>query len=105
MPTFLLISKHSPENCPMYNEKAKKIALAYMTKMDAWAKKYGIKVTGAATVHSEHLNIMIFEAPNLEAVQKIAMEPEAMAMSAFTTTEVKMALNMEETMKMLGITK
>jgi uncharacterized protein with GYD domain len=103
MPTFLMISKHSPENCPVFNEKVKKTALAYMNKMDAWAKKYGIKVIGTASVFSEHLNIMIFEAPDLQAIQKVGMEPEAMAMSAYTHTEVKLALNTEETMKMLGV--
>ena len=105
MPTFLLISRHSPENCAMFNEKAKKTAIAYANKMDAWAKKYGVKVAATATVPSEHLFVMIGEAPNLEALQKVAMEPEAIAMSTYNTTELKLALSMEESMKMIQQTK
>ena len=101
MPTFLLISKHSPENCAMFNEKAAKTAVAYMNKMDAWSKKYGVKVLATATVPSEHLHVMIGEAPNLEALQKLSMEPEAVAMAKYNTTEVRMALNMEESMKIV----
>jgi uncharacterized protein with GYD domain len=85
----------------MFNEKARKTALAYMNKMDAWTKKYGVKVVATASILPEHLHVMICEAPNLEAIQKVSMEPEAMAMGAYSTTEVKLALNMEETMKLL----
>lgn len=34
MPTFVLISRHSPENCPMFNEKARKVVLELAGKMD-----------------------------------------------------------------------
>jgi hypothetical protein len=101
MPTFLLISRHSPENCAMFNEKARKTSLAYMNKLDAWSKKYGVKVVATASIVPEHLHVMIIEAPNLEAIQKVSMEPEAMAMAAYSTAEIKLALNAEETMKMM----
>jgi hypothetical protein len=72
-----------------------------MSKMDAWAKKYEVKMIASATVPSEHLFVMIGEAPNFEALQKVAMEPEAMAMATYNTTEVKLALSTEESMKMM----
>jgi hypothetical protein len=100
MPTFLMISRHSPENCGLYNEKAKKVFLAYMDKMDSWSKKYGIKVLASCSVPHEHLAVMVFEA-SFDAVQKLSMEPEAMAMGAYTTTEVKAALNREESLKLM----
>lgn len=101
MPTFLVISKHSPDNCAMFNEKAKKAMLAYMNKMDVWAKKYRLKVLAAANVPNEHLSVMICEAPNLEVMQKASMEPVVMALSAYNTIEVKPALGMEETKKVM----
>jgi hypothetical protein len=101
MPTFLVISKHSPDNCPMFNEKAKKAMLAYLNKMDVWAKKYGLKVLAAASVPNEHLNAMICEAPSLEAMEKAGTEPEIIALGAYNTIEIKTALNTEETKKMM----
>jgi hypothetical protein len=101
MPTFLVIARHSPENCALFNEKARKASLAYMKKLDTWSKKYGVKVVGSADVPSEHLHVMICEAANLEAFEKLGTEPEVMAMGAYSTIEIKTALNMEEIMKML----
>jgi hypothetical protein len=43
--------------------------------------------------------------PSLEAIQKVSMEPEAMAMSAYTTTEVKLAPSVEESIKLMRQTK
>jgi hypothetical protein len=105
MPTFLIISRHTPENCPMYNEKKRKAMLAYFNKMDAWAKKYKVKMVGAWSVPNEHLNFLVVEAPSLEAFQKVSMEPEAMAVGATETFEVKMVMNEEEIMKALRQTK
>jgi len=105
MPTFLLISRHSPENCPLFNEKKRKANLAYLDKFDAWSKKYGVKTVGVWSVPNEHLTFMVIEAPSLEAFQKVSMEPEAMAVGASETYEVKLALNMEEIVKMLRQTK
>ncbi len=33
MPTFLIVSRHSPENCPMNNEKMKQITLELPEKL------------------------------------------------------------------------
>lgn len=54
---------------------------------------------------NEHLNLNVIEAPSLEAFQKIMMEPEALAVSASETTDVKVAFNLEEISKMLRQTK
>jgi hypothetical protein len=101
MPTFLVISKHSPDNCPIFNAKAKKAMLAYMDKLDVRAKKYGVKLLAAASVPNEHLNVAIYEAKSLEAMEKAGTDPEIMALGAYNTIEIKTALNTEETKKML----
>jgi len=101
MPTFVVISKHSPENCPIFNAKSKKAHLAYMGKLDAWSKKYGVKLLAAASVPNEHLSVAIYEAKSMEAFEKAGTEPEIMALGAYSTLEIKTALNMEETKKML----
>jgi len=101
MPTFLMISRHSPENCPMFNEKARKLWLEYISKSDELFKKQGAKRIGAWTVPTEHLYVEVLEIPSLEAYQKLGMEPEILAFGAYETYEVKLAYSMEEVAQML----
>jgi uncharacterized protein with GYD domain len=96
MPTFLIFSRHSPESCPGFNEKTRKTWLALFDKMDGLLKKHGIKLVGNWIVVPEHLSVVVFEAPSLEALLKYAMEPEVTAMSATSTTEIKAVSSLEE---------
>jgi len=101
MPIFLVISRHSPENCAMFNEKARKVSMEWFSKQEGRLKKHGVKMLGGCHVPNEHLCVYMFEASSLDAFQKMAMEPEVLALSAFETYEVKAALSIEEVMKML----
>jgi uncharacterized protein (DUF1330 family) len=101
MPTYLMISKHSPENCPMFNEKTRKVYMDYLSKRDGLLKKHGIKMLGWWNIHLEHLIVAVLEMPSLDAFQKFTMEPEFNALTAFSTYEMKMASTMEEAQKML----
>ena len=42
VPIFLIISRHSFENCPMNNEKMKKMTLELPDKLSGLEKKHGI---------------------------------------------------------------
>ena len=103
MPTFMVISRHSPEYCPEFNEKVRKAILELMGKMDGLLKKHGVKMVGAwfGFVSTEHTYYMVFEAPSLEAFQKLSMEPELLAASAHDSQETKIVKNLEEIMKEL----
>jgi uncharacterized protein with GYD domain len=101
MPIFLVFGTHHSENCPMFNEKARKVFMAYISKRDGLLKKHGVKMIGSWTVIGEHLAVWIFEAPSSDAFGKFLMEPELMAWNAFETMEVKMAISSEEVMKMM----
>lgn len=46
---FLQISRHTPESCPMHNEKTKKLLADFMAKMGPLTKKHGIKLVGSWT--------------------------------------------------------
>lgn len=105
MPIFLIISRHSPENCPMFNEKARKIAMQYMDKIGAIEKKYGCKRLGSWSVPNEHLSFEVFDAPSAEVFQKASMEPAILALSMHETYEVKAAISAKEAMKMLKLAK
>ena len=101
MPTFLLIHRHSPESCPMFNEKARKMTLQLVNKMEELLKKHGVKTVGFWQVPSEHLMFEVYEAPSLEAFQKLGREPEILAWYAYNTVEMKLAISTEEAMKRL----
>jgi len=103
MPIFMVISRHSPEYCPEFNEKVRKAVLELMGKMDELLKKHGVKVVGAwfGFVPTEHTNYMVYEAPSVEALQKLSMEPEILAASAHDSQEIKIVKSLEEIMKEL----
>ena len=103
MPTFLMISRHTPENCPMYNEKAKKVYLDFWDNRDKTMKKHGVKMLGAYVANVEHLLIFVFEAPSYEVFQKCSIEPEIVALNAYSSNELIIASTMEDAMKMFKI--
>jgi uncharacterized protein with GYD domain len=99
MPIFLVFGTHHSENCPMFNEKARKVFREYVSKRDGLLKKHGVKMIGSWTVIGEHLAVWVFEAASSDAFGKFLMEPELMAVNTFETMEVKMALSSDEVMK------
>lgn len=85
----------------MNNEKAKKMSAEVAGKLGKLTKKHGIKNVGSWTVIPEHLIFMVFDAPISDAFRKFAMEPDMMKRIANNTTEIKMAMTLEESMKLL----
>jgi len=102
MTTFLIVSRHSPENCPINNEKLKTITLELPEKLDALETKHGIKRVGAWTVIPEHLTVWVYEAPSSESLQKFSMEPEMIKWMAWNTNEIKLAMSLEESINLLS---
>lgn len=101
MPTFLIMSRHSPESCPMFNEKSRKAYFEYAGKLPEFMQRHGVKLIGSWTAPTEHLNLMIFEAISSDVLTKVLMEPEVMALSEFETYEIKRVLGMEEATEFL----
>ena len=101
MPIIYVFSRHLPENCPMFNEKARKAMVDYMNAGERIGKKHGIKVIFSGGVHTEHLSLEVFDAPSVDAFRKSLSEPEIIALSQFETYEVKLGESAEEAMKML----
>jgi len=101
MPIFLIISRHSAENCPLNNEKMKAMTLALPVKLGGLEKKHGVERVGAWTVVPEHLLIWVYEAPSSDALQKFSMEPEMVKWMAWNTSEIKLAMTLDESIKLL----
>jgi hypothetical protein len=102
MATFLIVSRHSPENCPINNEQMKKITLELPEKLEALEKKHGISRVGVWTVIPEHLTIWVYEAPSSESLQKFSMEPDMIKWMAWNTNEIKLAMSLEEHIRLLS---
>jgi hypothetical protein len=101
MPTFLIVSRHSPENCPINNEKMKKLTLELPEKLGDLEKKHGIKRVGVWTVIPEHLTVWVYEAPSSDSLQKFSVEPDIVKWMAWNTSEIKLAMSLEESNKLL----
>jgi hypothetical protein len=101
MLTFLLIYRHTPENCAFVNARSAKIYAEAMSKLKEFEAKHGVKMVGGWNVATEHLSVQVFEAPNFEAFQAMSMEPENMALSSVDTIEIKQAMSFEEAMQMV----
>ena len=102
MPTFLLISRHAPESCWMFNEKTRQIHLNLLNKLESILKKYNIKMLGAWFVLPEHTLYEVFDAPSLDVFQKMAMEPEILQWSAFNTMEMKLVATVDDVKRFLA---
>ncbi len=101
MPTFLVTFRHSPENCPGHNEKVKATLMKMAEKSEEMSNKHGVKMVAGCLVDAEHFVTEIYEAPSLEAFQAFWMEPEMAAMGAYFTMEIKMGVNVKESVKKL----
>jgi hypothetical protein len=96
-----MFSRHSPENCPEYNEKAGKAQKELLDNLEGLMKKHGCKLIGAWVVPTEHLVVAAIQISSLEAFLKLSREPPLAAMGAFNTDEYKLAVTLEEAIQML----
>jgi len=101
MVAILMVSRHTPEDCPMNNKNMLKLTVEAMSNYEALAKKHGVKVIGVWSANAEHLNIFVYDAPNYEAFQKLVMEPPLANWLSYQTNEYKVVTTVEETKKML----
>ncbi len=102
MSHFVMISRHSPESCPMNNERTRKAAKDAVAALPELARKYDVNVIGSWTVLSEHLVVHILDAVNLDAVLRFSMEPLLLKWWGLTTSEIKPALPLNEAIGLLA---
>jgi hypothetical protein len=86
----------------MFNEKTRQIHVNLLNKLESLMKKYQITLLGAWFALSEHTLYEVFNAPTLEAFQKMAMEPEILQWSAFNTMEIKLVATVDDVKRLLA---
>ena len=73
-----------------------------LKKLESLTKKYNIFLMGAWFALSEHTLYEVFDAPTLEAFEKLAMEPEIVQWSAFNTMEIKLVATVDDVKRLLA---
>jgi hypothetical protein len=86
----------------MFNEKTRQIHVNLLNNLESLMKKYQITMLGAWFALSEHTLYEVFNAPTLEAFQKMAMEPELLQWSAFNTMEIKLVATVDDVKRLLA---
>jgi hypothetical protein len=64
MPTFLVTSQHSPENCPIHNERTRESSLKNLSILEDMTKKHGVRILGNYIIMYEHKAYFIIDAPH-----------------------------------------
>ncbi len=100
MPIFIIISRHTPESCPVHNEVERKRSLEAFERMGEFAKKYEIKVLGDYAVMPEHTEYLILEGPN-ESFHRSMTEPYMVEYLSHYATDIKTATSVAEAMQQM----
>jgi hypothetical protein len=95
------ISKHSPENCPAFEAKYRAVAVNGLEKMESLAAKHKVKVVGGWTDHPGHTVYIVYDTPSMDNLMGFSMEPEMMAIMAFSTSETKLLITLKETLALI----
>lgn len=71
---FMIVSKHSPESCPMVNTTSRENLIASNQRMNDVAKSLGVKILGTWADMPAHMIFMLIDAPKPEVLSKMAVE-------------------------------
>jgi hypothetical protein len=101
MPTFLLISRHNPESCWMFNEKNRQIYADLFGRLEEILKKHQVTMIGCWFDIPGHALYEVYDAPSLDSFQKMGMEPEIASWSSFNTTQIITVSPLEKIREMM----
>ena len=100
---FGVFATHSPESCPLNNQKSRKIFLEIQNKMKANVRKFNIiKIIGFYMSVLEHKWIIIMDAKNAHDIEQLCI---AVGISAISTVKIVPMNDFRVTVKRLGSQK
>jgi len=85
----------------MHNKEVLKANMDLTAKQEQIMKKYGIRLIGGWSAIIEHLQVLVYDAPNIEALTKAAMEPELALVLSYSNNKLLPVITLEETMKLM----
>jgi len=101
MALFLSIVKHGAAECATHNEYYRKVTLEGLNQMEELAKKHGVKIVGAWSVHMKHFQVFVYDVPKYEAFAAFSMEPPIKKMADMYDIDVWPVVTMQEMTQML----
>jgi hypothetical protein len=101
MPTFMVISRHAPESCWMFNERTRQVHVNLVSKLESLLKKYKVTLLGCWFDLPGHTLYEFYDAPSGEVFEMMSREPEILQWSSFNTMEIKMVVGLEDVKRML----
>jgi hypothetical protein len=100
---FGVFAVHSPESCPLNNQKSRKIFLEIQNKMKANARKFNIlKVIGFYMSVLEHEWIIILDAKSAHDIEQLCI---SVGISAISTVKIVPMNDFKVAVKRLMSTK
>lgn len=96
MPMFAIDMVHSPEMCPMYNEKVKMKFKEQAGRMKEMAANLDIKILINVSSPADHTILVVVDAPSLQAAENFIME---MGMVSFNTVTFRHVVPSEDVIK------
>ena len=85
----------------MFDATTKQIHLNLLDKLESLLKKYQITLLGCWFDLPGHALYEVYDAPSLEAFQKMSLEPEIVQWSSFNTMEIKLVSTLDDVMIIL----
>ncbi|MCG7855079.1 MAG: hypothetical protein MIO88_04420, partial [Methanoregulaceae archaeon] len=84
-----------------FMKKTRQIHLNLLNKLESLLKKYQITLLGCWFDLPGHALYEVYDAPSLEAFQKMSMEPEIVQWSSFNTMDIKLVSTLDDVMMVL----
>ena len=102
MTTFMVISTHSPDQCPLANSKAREAYGSDPAPMMALMQRLGIRPIAGPLSSVEHKTYVIVDAPKVEAVREFLVQS---GLALWNSVEVIHVVSSEETAKEMASVK
>lgn len=88
--------KHSPDMCPMYNDKVRKKFKEQYSKIKEIAAKLDIKILINLSVAMDHSSLLVIEASSVESMENFVME---LGLVPFQTITMRHAIKTDDVVK------
>jgi hypothetical protein len=79
------VTTHPAELCPSHEPRFRAVTVNWFEKVGETAEKHGVKFLGSYTDGMAHTIYALYEAPSMDAMFQLVMEPDMMALSTFCT--------------------
>ncbi len=92
---FVIVARHSPENCPSSNAKIRQIMAEGAGQIPNIAKKLGLRIITVNVFGPDHEILAVVEADRIEPVRDFAFETR---LAQWNTVNIHATWTMEEAM-------